>query len=311
MKRNDGVACSREPLVDAIATFLARDHALGLGDIRASLARTIDEAGPAAIDGLGKRLASAGSDWSYYPCDPLARDIHRVLAGRVLQHAPVVRGIEHLDSVRGQRVVIFSNHLSYSDANAIDVLLQKSGGVELADRLTVVAGPKVYSSLRRRFSSLCFATIKVPQTSSRSSDEAVMTPREVALAARRSIAVAHERLRLGEALLVFPEGTRSRTGRMQRLLSGAARYLEVPDTWVLPIGLWGTERLFPMSEDALNPVRITLAIGGPVPARLLDERAQGDRQLVMDDIGRAIAVLLPPEYRGAYGDARETDCGSV
>ena len=98
---------------------------------------------------------------------------------------------------------------------------------------------------------------------------------------------------------------------MQRLLSGAARYLEMPDTWVLPMGLVGTERLFPMSEDSINPVRIILTIGRPLPARLLDERAKGDRQLVMDDIGRAIAALLPPEYRGAYGDARETDCGSV
>ncbi len=311
MNRNQGVACSRDPLVDAIAMFLARDHALGLSEIRASLARTIDDAGPAAIDGLGKRLASAGSDWSYYPRDPLARDIHRALAGRVLQHDPVVHGIDHLDSVRGQRVVMFANHLSYSDANAIDVLLQRSGGAELADRLTVVAGPKVYSNLRRRFSSLCFGTIKVPQTSARSSDEAVMTPREVALAARRSIEVAHERLRLGEALLVFPEGTRSRTGRMQRLLTGAARYLEMPDTWVLPMGLVGTERLFPMSEDSINPVRIILSIGRPLPARLLDERAKGDRQLVMDEIGQAIAALLPPEYRGAYGDARETDSGSV
>ena len=121
-----------------------------------------------------------------------------------------MRGIEHLDRVRGQRVVIFANHLSYSDANAIDVLLQKTGGAELADRMTVIAGPKVFSNLRRRFSSLCFGTIKVPQTSARASDEAVMTPRQIALAARRSIEVAHERLRLGEALLVLPEGTRSR-----------------------------------------------------------------------------------------------------
>jgi 1-acyl-sn-glycerol-3-phosphate acyltransferase len=302
INRHDGVACGRDPLVDAIATFLARDHALGIPDIRASLERAIDEAGPAAIDGLTRRLASAGSDWSYYPRDPLARDIHRVLAGRVLQHDPLVRGIEHLDLVRARRVVIFANHVSYSDANAVDVLLQRVGATELADRLTVIAGPKVYSNIRRRFSSLCFGTIKVPQSSARSTDEAVMSPREVARLARRSILVAHERLRLGEALLVFPEGTRSRSGQMQRLLSAAARYLELPDTWVLPMGLAGTERLFPMSEDSLNSVRITLAIGQPVPVSSLDERAQGDRQRIMDSIGVAIAALLPPPYRGVYRD---------
>jgi hypothetical protein len=69
------------------------------------------------------------------------------------------------------------------------------------------------------------------------------------------------------------------------------------------MGIVGTERLFPMSEDSINPVRIILTIGRPLPARLLDERAKGDRQLVMDEIGWAIAALLPPEYRGAYGDA--------
>jgi len=60
--------------------------------------------------------------------------------------------------------------------------------------LTVVAGPKVYSSLRRRFSSLCFSTIKTPQSSAVSSEDAVMNAREVARAARQSIDVAHERL---------------------------------------------------------------------------------------------------------------------
>jgi 1-acyl-sn-glycerol-3-phosphate acyltransferase len=302
MIRHDGIACGRDPLVDAIATFLARDHAFGMTGIRASLEEAIDAAGPDAIEDLARRLADAGSDWSYYPRDPLARDIHRALAGRVLRHDPIVRGVEHLDLVRGKRLVIFANHLSYSDANAVDVLLQGAGATELADRLTVIAGPKVYSNVRRRFSSLCFGTIKVPQTSARSTGEAVMNPRDVARAARRSIEVAHERLRLGEALLVFPEGARSRSGDMQRLLSGAARYIELPDTWVLPIGLTGTERLFPMSEDSLNPVRITLAIGRPVPVSRLDERANGDRQLVMDAIGIAIADLLPVEYRGVYGN---------
>ena len=39
------------------------------------------------------------------------------------------------------------------------------------DRLTVVAGPKVYSSLRRRFSSLCFGTIKTAQSNTISTED--------------------------------------------------------------------------------------------------------------------------------------------
>src|SRR6185503_7636379 len=100
-------------------------------------------------------------------------------------------------------------------ANVLEVVFQRTGANHLSDRLTVVAGPKVYSNIRRRFSSLCFGTIKVPQSSARSTDDAVMNAREVARGARLAIQVAQERLGLGEALLVFAEGTRSRSGGMQ------------------------------------------------------------------------------------------------
>ena len=124
--------------------------------------------------------------------------------------------------------MIFANHLSYSDANVVEVVLRKAGAAGLADRLTAIAGPKVYSNVTRRFSSLCFGTIKVPQSSERSSEDAVMNPRDIARAARRAIQIAQERLSLGEALLIFAEGSRSRTAQMQQFLSGTARYLELP-----------------------------------------------------------------------------------
>ena len=295
--------CGRDPLIAAITAFLARDHAPALGEIRASLQREIDAAGPEALAALGHRLADPGTGWSYYPSDPLARRIHRALAGRVLQHAPALLGTEHLAAVAGKPVVIVANHLSYSDANLLEVLLHQFGGGALAERLTVIAGPKVYSSLRRRFSSLCFGTIKVPQSSGVSTDEAVMNAREVALAARRVIEIAHERLRLGEALLVFAEGTRSRTGEMQRLLPGVARYLGSPGTLVLPVGIAGTEALFPIDEGSLNPVRIEVRIGPAIDAEALRQRCGGSRQRVMDTIGLAIAAVLPAEYRGAYASA--------
>jgi 1-acyl-sn-glycerol-3-phosphate acyltransferase len=297
---NGALTCGRQPLVEAITKFLAHGHAPGMPEIRAALERAIDEAGPAAIDGLARRLAAAGSDWSYYPSDPLARRIHHVLARQVLQHEPVVIGAEHLDELSDRPVAIYANHLSYSDANAVEVLLQRAGQGRIADRLTVIAGPKVYSNVRRRFSSLCFGTIKTPQNSARSSEEAVMTSRAVAQVAQRTIRIAQERLRLGEALLIFAEGTRSRTGGMQQLLSGAARYLESQDAWVVPMGITGTERLFPISEAGLNPVPITLRIGRAIPARDLEQRASGDRRVMMDEIGSAIGVLLPEAYRGVY-----------
>jgi len=165
-----------------------------------------------------------------------------------------------------------------------------------------MAGPKVYSSLKRRSSSLCFTSIRTPQNSSVSSEDAVMNAREVARAARRVIEIAHERLARGDALLVFGEGTRSRTREMQPMLAAVARYVESPATWVLPVGITGTEALFPVGEETLHAVRITANVGPPIATAALRERAHRERRLMMDVVGLAIARLLLPEYRGAYGE---------
>ena len=289
---------SRDALITAITDFLSGWDTLD--EIRELLKQELDAAGARALMRLGKALSTAGSDWSYYPRDPLARRIHQVLADRILLPDSTLHGAEHLAAVPAGPVVIVANHLSYADANLLEVMFHRVGADPICDRLTVIAGPKVYSSLKRRFSSLCFGTIKVPQSRGVSSEDAVMDPREVARAARRSIDIAHERLRHGDVLLVFGEGTRSRTRGMQPMLAGVTRYLEVPETTVLPIGIIGTEELFPIGEDELHPVRVEVRVGAPILAQTIRERCAGDRQAMMDDIGRTIADLLPQDYRGSY-----------
>jgi 1-acyl-sn-glycerol-3-phosphate acyltransferase len=300
----DGAAhrSSRDTLVAAILEFIGRAHLLPLEDIRAALEREIDAAGPAALVSLKAALA-ADTGWAYYPADPLARGIHHLLADRFLESASAVSGLHHLDALSAGPMTLFANHLSYADANVVEVLLQRSGAGALAGRLTALAGPKVFTSRERRFSSLCFGTIKVPQSADVSSGEAQLNPREVARAARQAIDVARERLAAGDALLLFGEGTRSRTASMQPLLAGVARYLDDPHTWVVPVGITGPESLFPVDAATVHPARVTMRIGTPVRAGHLFDRAGGNRRVVMDAIGLAIAELLPPPYGGAYADA--------
>jgi 1-acyl-sn-glycerol-3-phosphate acyltransferase len=290
----------RAELIGAITTFLAGRDAQTMARMRATLERELDAAGSVALEELNLRLEAAGADWTYYPPDPLARRVHHVLAEEILDRRSMVVGLEHLESVRGQPAVLLANHLSYSDANLLEILLHRAGATDVSDRLTVVAGPKVYSSLKRRFSSLCFATIKTPQSTGLSSEDAVMHPREVARLARQCIDIALDRVRRGETLLVFAEGTRSRTCGMQQTLAGVARYLDWPGTQILPVGLTGTEVMFPVGEEALRDVPIVARIGAPIDAAALRARHGGDRRAMMDDAGRSIAELLPEEYRGVY-----------
>jgi 1-acyl-sn-glycerol-3-phosphate acyltransferase len=285
-------------LIAAIVDFLATDDLLRLDDVRAELECEIDAEGPSAVLALKERLA-ADHGWDYYESDPLARRIHHLLADRFLRPESCVRGIEHVDDLRDAPALFFANHLSYADANVIEVLLHRSGAHWLTDRLTALAGPKVFANRQRRFSSLCFGTIKVPQSSDVSSDEAVLNLREVARSARQSIGAARERLVAGDALLLFGEGARSRTGSMRPMLAGVSRYL-APGSWIVPTALTGSEVLFPVGGTRLTPARVTLTIGPRLATDALLAEANGDRRRAVDAIGGAIAMLLPPEYRGVY-----------
>ena len=292
----------RDRLIAAILDFFGGQDLPTRERIRTALEGEVDAAGPRAVVDLKARVIEDNS-WGYYPPDPLARRIHHRLADQFVTADSEVIGADRLATLAATPLVIVANHLSYADANVIEILLRRGQGDAIADRLTAIAGPKVFTSRARRFSSLCFGTIKVPQSADVSSEEAALTVREVARAARQAIESARHRLLGGDALLLFAEGTRSRHAAMQPMLAGAARYLELVDVQVIPIGLEGPERLFPLTDATLHPSRVVMRIGKPFRALDLLTHAKRDRRTVADAIGLAIAELVSEPYRGAYAKA--------
>jgi hypothetical protein len=71
---------------------------------------------------------------------------------------------------------------------------------------------------------------------------------------------------------------------------------------VLPAGIVGSEAMFPIGEDALYAVTVVARAGRPIMASALRKAAGGDRRLMMDVVGLAIAEQLPHDYRGVYAD---------
>ena len=266
-----------------------------------SVREMLASAGQRELDGFLARLQSTGEDWGYHPSHALARALSHIVMRAMLEKGSAIEKPEALAGARGRPVIFVGNHLSFADANVFEFLLSDAGYSELAERLVVVAGPKVFTSPLRRVASLGFGTIKTPQSSSIASGEAVMSPREVARTASRTLRAAREQVEAGAALLVFIEGTRSRTGSMQRALAGVARYLDRAEALVLPFGQTGTERLTPVGPtEHFQHARVVARIGTPVAASDLVDLCNHKRALIMDTLGCLIADCLPAEIRGVY-----------
>lgn len=112
---------------------------------------------------------------------------------------------------------------------------------------------------------------------------------------------AADALNDGDLVAIMPQGTIPR-GRaffdpMLRGRWGAARLAAMTGAPVIPIGLWGTERVWPRSArvpnvlNVVDPPVVRIRVGEPVA--LTHRSADADTKRIM----KAIMALLPPESR--------------
>lgn len=120
---------------------------------------------------------------------------------------------------------------------------------------------------------------------------------------------AEEALENGEMVGLMPQGTipRGRAFFDTELKArwGAARLAAATRAPVIPIGLWGTENVWPRSSrlpavfNVLNPPDVTVTVGPPVELKY--RSAEADTKRIM----AAIVDLLPAEAREPYDPTPE------
>ena len=192
--------------------------------------------------------------------------------------------VENIPST-GHAIVVF-NHRSYFDATAVSLLLSRSGRTARFLGKKEVFDAPVVGQLARAFGG-----IRVVRASG--SDE--------------PLDAAAEALRGGELVSMAPQGTIPRgpaffepelKGRW-----GAAKLAAMSGAPVIPVGLWGTERIWPRNSrlpkfDTSRPL-ITVSVGPPVV--LNGDDADDDTRRIM----AAIVDLLPPEARTRHAPSDE------
>jgi len=106
--------------------------------------------------------------------------------------------------------------------------------------------------------------------------------------AMASIARGAESLRAGNSFLIFPEGTRSRTGELLPFKKGGFIMAVQAQAPIVPVAVQGGRAAMRKGSFFVRPVRVSVRIGAPIPTAGL---TLDDRDALIDRVRRAVEEL--------------------
>jgi putative phosphoserine phosphatase/1-acylglycerol-3-phosphate O-acyltransferase len=187
-------------------------------------------------------------------------------------------GVDHIPA-KGP-VLLAANHRSYFDVAALALLAARLGRpVRFLGKKEIFDAPIVGAIAR--------AVGGIPVDRGSRSDQ--------------PLRAAEAALRAGEVVIVLPQGTIPRGEAFfdpaLKGKTGTARLAAATGAMVIPVGLWGTEKVWARSARTpdftlvRHPPRVTIRVGRPLELSLTD--AVADTAVIM----AAISALLPEESR--------------
>ena len=105
----------------------------------------------------------------------------------------------------------------------------------------------------------------------------------------QAIDQAAEALAAGDSFMIFPEGTRSRTGRLLPFKKGGFIMAIKGQAPIVPVAVQGADAAMRKGSPVIRPVTVRVQIGEPIPVDGLDFK---DRNALIDRTRRAIEALL-------------------
>lgn len=219
----------------------------------------------------------------------LPKDVVRFFSGKLINkylktYADIeIKGMENLKDVK-KPILFVCNHLSNSDGLVINNVLRDQD-------ITFVAGAKLSDNPLTSLGVYITKTITIkPNTPDKEAISGIV-----------------KTLKEGKNILIFPEGTRSRTGSMIKAKKGIILIQRLTKASVVPLGIYGSEKLLPINEkdmgqEKFHHAKVTLSIGKEIeiPVKEREEDKHEYEERAMNFLMGKIAELLPEQYRGEY-----------
>lgn len=210
----------------------------------------------------------------------------KMIEGKLKKYADIqIEGLTEIEKVQGP-IIFIGNHLSNSDGLVLEKILKEKFDPSF------IAGVKLSGDPMTNIGMRLVKTINIK-------------PNSADKDALKSIIQASKS---GENILMFPEGTRSRTGQMIEAKKGINLIARLTKATVVPFGIHGSEKLMPINKDGnmgqegFAHAKVIIKFGAPVeiPKKEKDEDRHTYDDKVLEIYMKSIAILLPEEYRGFY-----------
>ncbi|MDC0991435.1 lysophospholipid acyltransferase family protein [Pontimonas sp.] len=183
-------------------------------------------------------------------------------------------------------VILASNHLSFIDSVIITLFAPRS--VSFLAKESYFTTPGVKGTLSRLF----FSSIG-----------AIPVSRGVGQAAQNALDSGLSLLHEGEAFAVYPEGTRSRDGKLYRGKTGVAWLALNAGVPVVPVGLKGTDKVQPVGTSGIRPAKVSIEFGEPLDLSRHGSADSGRaRRHATDEVMDAIAALSGQERAEGFNE---------
>ncbi len=198
---------------------------------------------------------------------------------------PTVEGSDNVPA--DGPVIVASNHLSFADSMVIPIV---------APRQVVFLAKEDYFTgrgLRGAAQRAWFKGLGM-----------IPVDRDDTRAALASLDIALEVLGRGQGFGIYPEGTRSRDGRLYRGRTGVAHLALTSGAPVVPVGVIGSQNLQPLGSRMPRLAHVTVRFGEPLR---FENRFDGvpigrARRVVTDEIMNAIQQLSGQPFAGVYNE---------
>lgn len=186
-------------------------------------------------------------------------------------------------------VLLAANHQSHADTAVVFAALPK----EVRERFVAAAAQDYFfqGGPQQYFSRVLFNAIPIARDRRGGQDPL------------RHLSRA---LREGYALLMYPEGTRSKDGRLQLFRAGIGRLIaEFPGTPVVPVYIGGTTNIMPKGVLLPRPARAVVRFGEPLYPKA-HPRFRATWQSAADEVRESIVQLGGYPAEAPVGSSNES-----